>query len=130
MVGFWPANTALVIHFKTGTVVGRSPHFNLVNFTGPNYIGHVASLSAAPGCNVVTAYPPLPPGILWLQASQTPTLGVSVGVAKPGYVTVQPNTDYWVTVVNRMPVPPPWPGHNTCSRPDCGVGVGFVFNTF
>jgi hypothetical protein len=119
----WGPDTAMVLHFKTVATVGEAHAIVLANTTGPNYNMHVMSLSNAPGCNVALSYPPVPP-VMWAAASQTPYLRIAVGIAKSGYVTVQPNTDYWVTVVNRNG----YPGSPSCPYSDCGSGVVFDFN--
>lgn len=127
-LGFFSPTSALVVHFRSGAA-GDKASFNLGNTSGPNYNVVVASLSAAAGCNVARQYPPIAP-ILYAVASQTPTIKMSVGGSALGYpVTVQPNTDYWVTIVNRLPSAGSWPGVNTCPRPDCGTGRRVDFNT-
>jgi hypothetical protein len=127
-LGYFGPTSALVIHFRSGGL-GDKASFNLGNTSGPNYNVVVASLSPAQGCNVARQYPPAPP-ILFAVASQTPSIKMSVGTPTPGYsVTIQPNTDYWVTIVNRLPSAGSWPGVNTCPRADCGTGRRIDFNT-
>lgn len=122
----WGANVALVIHFRTPATVGDTAILNFQN-TGPPYNMRVASLSALPGVNVVTQFPVVPP-IMWAACSQTPTLPLIVGDTKPGWITVQPNTDYYVTAVNRQASTGNWPGFNSCNAPDCGAGLRLDFN--
>lgn len=126
-LGYFGPTSALVIHFRSGALGDRAS-FNLGNTSGPNYNVVVASLSAAAGCNVLRQYPPAPP-ILYGQASQTPSIKMSVGPAAGYPITLQPNTDYWVTIVNRLPSAGSWPGVNTCPRADCGTGRRIDFNT-
>lgn len=127
-LGFFGPTSALVIHFRSGAA-GDKASFNLGNTTGPNYNVVVASLSAASGCNVARQYPPVLP-ILFAVASQSPSIKMAVSSPVPGYsVTIQPNTDYWITIVNRLPTAGSWPGNNTCPRADCGTGRRIDFNT-
>lgn len=127
-LGFFSPTSALVIHFRSGAA-GDTAGFTIQNTTGPNYNVLVASISAAPGCNVARQYPPVAP-ILFATASQTPALPMIVGPVIPGRpISLQPNTDYWVTIVNRLPTAGSWPGNNTCPRADCGTGRRIDFNT-
>lgn len=127
-VAFFGPTVALVIHFRSGAL-GETASFNIQNTTGPNYNVVVASLSNASGCNVARQYPPALP-ILFASASQTPAMPMIVGAPIPGRpIGLQPNTDYWITVVNRLPSAGSWPGVNTCPRPDCGTGRRIDFNT-
>lgn len=128
-LGFFGPMIALVIHFRSGGV-GETASFNIQNTTGPNYNIVVASISASPGCNVARQYPAVLPILYVASASQTPTMKMVVGVPILGYpVSLQPNTDYWITVVNRLPSAGSWPGINTCPRTDCGTGRRIDFNT-
>ncbi len=122
---FFGPNTALVVHFKVpaNAVAGDTKQFNIQNTSGPNYTNVRMSLSNAAGCNTPTSYPPSPP-VLWAAVSQTPEVKLSVGTTVSGRITVQPNTDYWITVVNRDG----YPGNVSTTQPDAGTGRRFNFN--
>jgi hypothetical protein len=120
---FFGPTTALVVHFKVTGAVGDTALFTLGNTSGPNYNLVRASLAAIPGCNTPTIYPP-PSPVMWASVSQNPPLSMIVGVVQSGKITVQPNTDYWVTIVNRNG----YPGVNSCGNANCGTNRRIDFN--
>jgi hypothetical protein len=109
----------LVIRFTTPAASVREPSLQVSQLAKAPQVFRVATLATQPG--VMATGPGTSPIVLASAVSQSPVFRLTVGTGRMGLIGLQPNTTYYLNVVNRDN----YGGPSNCVG-NCGVNIDFT----